>query len=444
MTDQNKKGSDQEEKRNPERDQIKLFLEASLNTDIQEVNLTEQPVGKNNKIEGIRNKVFLYNNSTSSNQPPYKFSLGNFNLESLPQSTKINNDNNKDDKKDILTYKLFVGYVSWKGLWDINELNKAIISSSTEINPFKNKNIAFRYIINSNDSNKYGLLKPLTFDILINKTCIECKKRDTPNSHLIYCLNDRFYYCTECDKKRHEQNEKNSLNLHLRTKNFKYSMAYFGNCQEKEHFNKPYEYFDESKKECLCVKCVEALNSPDKVEKDIIFIEDYLKIKKVEEDFLNSRIDAVCEEINKRLLYAENIWKQIDEYENSYCTELENDKAKNIKKMYDEGFARQTYLCCIFMEIQRIIKEIDSKIIFIKNQKNNVDVSTYLYMNQIYLIYMQNELIANLDYLCSSNLEISTKNIITIDNKVDTNKFRKIELRPFENKNEDDYIMNDL
>ena len=92
-------------------------------------------------------------------------------------------------------------------------------------------------------------------------------------------------------------------------------------------------------------------------------------------------------------------------------------KKENLKKMYDEGFARQTFLCCIFMEIQRIIKEIDSKIIFIKNQRNNVDVSTFLYMNQIYELYMRKELITNLDYLCSTNLEISAKTIVTINNK---------------------------
>jgi len=111
--------------------------------------------------------------------------------------------------------------------------------------------------------------------------------------------------------------------------------------------------------------------------------------------------------------------------------------------MYDEGFARQTFLCCIFMEIQRIIKEIDSKIIFIKNQRNNVDVSTFLYMNQIYYLYMQKELISNLDYLCSSNLEFSAKSIITINDK-DDKKYEPLKLEPFVDDNKDDYILNDL
>ena len=175
----------------------------------------------------------------------------------------------------------------------------------------------------------------------------------------------------------------------------------------------------------------------------IIFIEDYLKVKSVEEDFLNSRIDAVCEEINRRLAYAEDVWNKIDKYEKEYLTQLEDDKNDNLKKMYDEGFARQTFLCCIFMEIQRIIKEIDSKIIFIKNQRNNVDVSTFLYMNQIYALYMKKELLTNLEYLCGTNLEISTKTIVTVNDK-DEKKYETLKLEPFVDMNKDDYIMNEL
>ena len=89
---------------------------------------------------------------------------------------------------------------------------------------------------------------------------------------------------------------------------------------------------------------------------------------------------------------------EIDQYEKKYCTELEEKRIESIKMMQDEGYARSTFLSCIFMEIQRIIKEIDSKFIFNKNQRNNVDVSTFLYMNDIYLQYMQKELTTNLDF----------------------------------------------
>ena len=56
------------------------------------------------------------------------------------------------------------------------------------------------------------------------------------------------------------------------------------------------------------MKCVESLNSNERIYQDISYIEDYLKIKKSREDLLNSRIDSVCEDIKQRLAYAEGIW----------------------------------------------------------------------------------------------------------------------------------------
>ena len=64
-------------------------------------------------------------------------------------------------------------------------------------------------------------------------------------------------------------------------------------------------------------------------------------------------------------------------------------------------------------------------------------------MNQIYYLYMQKELISNLDYLCSSNLEFSAKSIITINDK-DDKKYEPLKLEPFVDDNKDDYILNDL
>ena len=455
MSDQNKKGGESVPKRNPEEDVTWLFLEASLNMAVARLNLHEIQSGKSKALDGVRNKVFLVH----SNQQ-YKYYLGNFSIDKLEKEKIANNNDilpsggqldlkgldlkknaNKDSK---IAYKIYTGYVNWKNTWDISDIKEVITSSTPEINPFKNKSKAFKYVINSNDSNKIGSLKQVDFEIFVSKRCCVCGSEDSPNNRLVYCQNDRNFFCSTCDKTWHEQKEKMSLNLHLRTTNFKYTLTYFGNCIQPGHFNKPFQYFDEKNKACLCVKCVEQfLNNPEKINKEIAFVEEYLKIKKIEEDFLNSRIDSICEEINHRLLYAEDVWKKIDKYEKEYCQELDDDKNDNLKRMYDEGFARQTFLCCIFMEIQRIIKEIDSKIIFIKNQRNNVDVSTFLYMNQIYLLYMSKELIANLEYLCSTNLEISTKNIITINDK-DDKKFEPLKLEPFIDSNKDDYILNDI
>ena len=456
MSELNKKGGEQAVKRNPEEDVTWLFLEASLNMGVARLKLHESQSGKNKVIDGVKNKVFL----THSNQQ-YKYYLGNFSLDKLDRE-KIQNNNvipqaggqsdlkgldlKKNANKDtIASYKIWTGYVNWKNTWDISDIKEVLNSFSPEINPMKNKAKAFRYVINSNDSNnKIGSLKQVDFDVFITKRCCVCGTEDSPMNRLVYCQNDKNFFCSTCDKTWHEQKEKMSLNLHLRTTNFKYTLTYFGNCSQPGHFNKPFQYFDEKNKACLCVKCVEQfLNNPEKINKEISFVEDYLREKNNEEDFLNSRIDSICEEINHRLFYAEDIWKKIDKYEKEYCQALEEDKNDNLKRMYDEGFARQTFLCCAFMEIQRIIKEIDSKIIFIKNQRNNVDVSTFIYMNEVYTHYMNEELPPNLEYFSSTNLELSAKAIITINDK-DDKKFEPLKLEPFVDTNKDDYILNDI
>ena len=449
MADQGNKQENPQVRRNPEEDVIMLFLEASLNIGIVRKSLTENPSGKGKVIEGGKNRVFLF----KTNQD-YKYYLGNFSIDKLESCKKVNNqdlilqgvgNDGKYAKKNLfhtkIEYTVQTGYVNYTNNWDNPLDNKDIL---TDINPAKNRANAFRYVINSNDTNnKIGSLKDVKFEIFLIKRCCLCGLEESHNNKLVYCQNDRNFFCTNCDKTWHEQKEKMSLNLHLRTNNFKYTLTYFGNCTINLHYNKPFQYFDEKTKQCFCVKCMDQfLNNPEKIN-SIIFIEDYLKVKSVKEDFLNSRINSVCEEINRRLQYAEDVWDNIDMYEKDYLQELEDDKNDNLKKMYDEGFARQTFLCCIFMEIQRIIKEIDSKIIFIKNQRNNVDVSTFLYMNQIYSQYMKNELSANLEYLCQTNLETSTKSIVTINDK-DDKKYEMLKLEPFVDMNKDDYIMNDI
>ena len=330
MSDQNKKGGESVPKRNPEEDVTWLFLEASLNMAVARLNLHEIQSGKSKALDGVRNKVFLVH----SNQQ-YKYYLGNFSIDKLEKEKIANNndilpsggqldlkglDLKKNANKDAkIAYKIYTGYVNWKNTWDISDIKEVITSSTPEINPFKNKSKAFKYVINSNDSNKIGSLKQVDFEIFVSKRCCVCGSEDSPNNRLVYCQNDRNFFCSTCDKTWHEQKEKMSLNLHLRTTNFKYTLTYFGNCIQPGHFNKPFQYFDEKNKACLCVKCVEQfLNNPEKINKEIAFVEEYLKIKKIEEDFLNSRIDSICEEINHRLLYAEDVWKKIDKYEKEY------------------------------------------------------------------------------------------------------------------------------
>ena len=52
-------------------------------------------------------------------------------------------------------------------------------------------------------------------------------------------------------------------------------------------------------------------------------------------------------------------------------------------------------------------------------------------------------LLSNLEYLCGTNLEISTKTIVTVNDK-DEKKYETLKLEPFIDMNKDDYIMNEL
>ena len=441
MTEQGKKNFFQNTKRNPEQDQCRVFLESSLNIGIPNFKLDDTLIGKGNKLgEGIKNRVFL----SSLGNSQYQFYLGNFNIEQLTPSkvaySQEENENikNQDIKnlknnKTIYTYSLNYGQANLTKSFDISDIREEINSHSIEINPFKTKKTSFKYIISANNStsnNKLSALKHIEFDIIKPNKCCDCGVENSTENPLIFCQNDNCFFCSQCDKNWHEQKEKKALSLHFRTDKFKYTLSYFGNCPLLGHLNKPFLYFDVKNKTCLCVKCVESLNSEDRVEEDISYIEDYLNLKEKKEDFLNSRIDSVCNDIKKRIKFAENIWKEIDDYEKNYYNELEDKRIESIKLMTDEGYARQTFLSCVFMEIQRIIKEIDSKAIFNKNLRNNVDVSTFLYMNQIYLNYMHKELSSNLELLASTNLESFVKPIISL-NENNTIEYQKINLEEF-------------
>ena len=450
MKEQNKKGIVTTVKRNSEEEQCRVFLEASLNIGVPNFSLSDNIIGKGNKLtEGIKNHVFLSN----INQQ-FKFYLGNFSLDKLipykitnPHDEKSNNyenninlknnlqnKSNKNNKTTIYNYSLYYGQANLSKSMDLSDIKEEINSQTPEINPKINKNNSFKYYIQSNGTSnniKLGILKQVNFSIQVPIKCFDCGEEDSPENPLIYCQNDKNFFCLNCDKIWHEKKEKKSLSLHFRSNKYKYTLSYFGTCPLVGHLNKPYKYFDEKNKTCMCVKCVESLNSYERVDNDIRYIDEYLTEKENKEDFMNSRIDAICDEIDERLNYAEEIWDKIDEYEKNYCDELEKRRKEKMKEMTNEGYARQTFLSCIFMEIQRILKEIDSKIIFNKNEKNNVDVSTFLYMNQIFVDYMKKELFSNLDFLISTNLENFGKPIAAT-NDSNGELFNPIELEQFD------------
>ena len=213
MSDPNNKQENQVQKRNPEEDVIWLFLEASLNLGIVRKTIIENPSGKGKVIEGGRNRVFLIRSN-----PDYKYYLGNFGIDKL-ENCKIMNKQDmmvpgiggdaKYAKKNLfhtkIEYAIHTGYVNFNHNWDNPSDNKEML---TEINPTKNKATAFRYIINQDsNTNKIGSLKDVKFEIFITKRCCLCGVEDSHSNKLVYCQNDRNFFCNNCDKTWHEQKE---------------------------------------------------------------------------------------------------------------------------------------------------------------------------------------------------------------------------------------------
>ena len=176
MTEQTKKNSYQNIKRNPEQDQVRVFLESSLGIGIPNFKLDDTLIGKGNKLgEGIKNRVFL----SSLGNSQYQFYLGNFNIEQLTPSkvaySQEENENikNQDIKnlknnKTIYTYSLNYGQANLTKSFDISDIREEINSHSIEINPFKTKKTSFKYIISANNStsnNKLSALKHIEFEV---------------------------------------------------------------------------------------------------------------------------------------------------------------------------------------------------------------------------------------------------------------------------------------
>ena len=165
MSDPNNKQENQVQKRNPEEDVIWLFLEASLNLGIVKKIIAENPSGKGKVLEGGRNRVFLIRSN-----PDYKYYLGNFDIDKLENCKVMNKQDMlvqgagadaKYAKKNLfhtkIEYSIHTGFVNFNHNWDSPADMKDMLA---EINPTKNKQNSFRYIINQeNNVNKIGSLR---------------------------------------------------------------------------------------------------------------------------------------------------------------------------------------------------------------------------------------------------------------------------------------------
>ena len=159
-------------------------------------------VGKGNKLgEGIKNRVFI---SNPSNQQ-YKFYLGHFSIDKIVPAKSTQDNNlvnpsvalspdikiNKSSRVVNNSYRLLFGQANLAKSFDNTDIKGEITSSTSEINPFKNKETAFKYLITgsntSSSNNKLSVLKNVRFDISYPIKCCDCGAEEAPATPIVYC-----------------------------------------------------------------------------------------------------------------------------------------------------------------------------------------------------------------------------------------------------------------
>ena len=100
--------------------------------------------------------------------------------------------------------------------------------------------------------------------------------------------------------------------------------------------------------------------------------------------------------------------------QNNFSTTDKNINNRMIKTKTDlekEVLDRCAYLASISIELQRLISEIENKVNFLKHQYHNTDNATYISMTIIFMNYMKNEVISNLELLMSINYDGITNHL---------------------------------
>ncbi len=136
---------------------------------------------------------------------------------------------------------------------------------------------------------------------------------------------------------------------------------------------------------------------------------------------LTNRIKEMLIYIDEEMEKRNNSTKEISKLYKNAVQEINERLAKAQEELDNEILFRSTYLASVSVEIQRIITEIDTKIVFLKNQYSNADMSTYIAMSNMFSKYMKEELLPNLDLLCNINFEQITTNLFSVEKKENEN-----------------------
>ena len=90
-----------------------------------------------------------------------------------------------------------------------------------------------------------------------------------------------------------------------------------------------------------------------------------------------------------------------------------------------EVLDRCSYLASISIELQRLISEIDNKANFLKHQYTHSDNAKYISMTIIFMNYMKNEVIPNLELLMSINYDGITNQLYDLRKNEKFSEFNK-------------------
>jgi len=238
---------------------------------------------------------------------------------------------------------------------------------------------------------------------------IKCAKPQcySNSNEFLFCHNDNKYFCKPCDEEFHKSYK--ILQNHKRTAAVTYSINFQGNCVEKGHDLKPYEFYCPQCRYCYCIKDIhEGLHKYE--DHQIRYIDDLYDNFDQELKGLQEKIKILKKGIDFEMDEREKNAKEIQEVYTSSLQKIEERQKEDYDRLNKEIIHRCTYLASISLELQRLNSEIESKIAFLRNQYNNTDHATFIALTSVFSNYMKIEVMHNIDILMGINYEgISNK-----------------------------------
>lgn len=431
-----------------EETRIKLYLEASLMRKVDTISvkqLTNIDLKNKQKVEDITYNVWLYNievlkeivlgiRNTETN---VKFKLGSIIWEDLAtandklrqylQNSNTNLGNNSNSYYAILSIA-YVGNAYTKVIDDDPRDSEIKLSNTDTKDVYyingkqdeSNKSIQTYHWFYVRDKNKIVYQYLVNFSLDANE--IKCYNVNcNSNSHDIkYCHNDQKYFCSVCVEDFHNKQMHNTLKKHVITNAITYSINYTNNCNI--HKTKTLDFFCYNCNGLFCTKCFDPHEVHGNIKNhDVRFINDIFSSFENEMISLTNRIKEMLIYIDEEMEKRNNSTKEISKLYKNAVQEINERLAKAQEELDNEILFRSTYLASVSVEIQRIITEIDTKIVFLKNQYSNADMSTYIAMSNMFSKYMKEELLPNLDLLCNINFEQITTNLFSVEKKDNEN-----------------------